>query len=230
MGPAQLSRMRLPAAGWWLLLAMGTSAWAAEDPPHLRALRELLGRTAPERNHYGGGAAAIDWQTGEVRAVCSSLLVLTLQHCYGRTDAEIAGWFSERRPEAAEIHASLGAGRSPFRLIAHIDDLLPGDVVAIDYRSGGKIPTGHIMVVDAAPRRLEAGRWAVPVIDASGHPHGAGDSRPAGGEGLGRGSIALLADPAGAPSAYAWTTADTATRYPVSERPILLARWPPAKP
>ena len=51
-----------------VLLAMFGLAIAAE-PAHVLALRELLARTAPERNRYGGGAAAIDWRTGEVRAV-----------------------------------------------------------------------------------------------------------------------------------------------------------------
>lgn len=200
----------------------------AADPAHILALRELLGRTAPERNHYGGGTSAIDWQTGEVRAVCSSLLVLALQRSYGCSDAEIAAWFSERRPEAADIQAGLVAGRSPFAVVARIDALLPGDVIAIDYRSSGRIPTGHIMTVDAAPRELEAGRWAVTVIDASASPHGAGDTRPAGGQGLGRGTIALYAGPDGAPTGYGWT-AGKATRHPVADRPIFLARWPTSR-
>ena len=207
-----------------VLLAMFGLAIAAE-PAHVLALRELLARTAPERNRYGGGAAAIDWRTGEVRAVCSSLLVLTLQRSYGCSDAEITTWFAERRPEAADIHAGLAAGRSPFTRVARVDALLPGDVIAIDYRSGGRIPTGHIMTIDAAPRALEAGRWAVTVLDASASPHGAGDTRPTGGEGLGRGTIALLAGADGAPTGYGWT-AGKATLHNAADRPIILARWP----
>lgn len=210
------------------LLGLILPAMAAAEPAHVLALRDLLARTVPEHNRYGGGAATIDWRTGEVRVVCSSLLVLTLQHCYGCSDAEITAWFAERRPEAADIHAGLATGRSPFIRVARVDALLPGDVISFDYRSGGKLPTGHIMTVDAAPRALAAGRWAVAVLDASSSPHGAGDTRPADGEGLGRGTIALFAGADGAPTGYAWT-AGKATLHAVADRPIILARWPAAR-
>ncbi len=101
-----------------------------------------------------------------------------------------------------------------WRNVAKVADLLPGDIVSWDHKTQNAV--GHAVVIAGQPRHEGAGVWIVPVYDATAAPHFE-DSRPGderaqptepGGRrsGLGRGTIALIADPvSGALIGHRWT-------------------------
>jgi hypothetical protein len=90
--------------------------------------------------------------------------------------------------------------------LARVDALGPGDFVAWqateDSRTGD---TGHVLVVLEAPAQNSgrAAEWLVRVADSTLSPH-ALDSRHPGTTGLGTGTIGLVGDESGAPTAFYW--------------------------
>jgi hypothetical protein len=105
------------------------------------------------------------------------------------------------------------AGR--WERVARVTELAPGDIVAWkrpdDVHSTN---TGHVMLVAEAPRAHGDTVWAVPIIDSTALPHGRSDSRKASrATGVGRGTVLLDADAAGAPVAYFWSDGKKAHRH-----------------
>ena len=175
-------------------------------PAHLATARALLAAITPETNLYSASPSRIAWADEAApsnRSVCSSFTALLLRKNYGLDDAAAEALFGEAAPEADEWFAAVrDSGR--FERIDRVDAIRPGDFLVIDYRSGKAIPTGHVMLVDGPPRRvneLDTAKplpwprpkelvdrplrwdtprlfeWHVSVIDSSRSPHGSGDSR-----------------------------------------------------
>lgn len=65
--------------------------------------------------------------------------------------------------------------------------------------------TGHVMIVLDKPTRSprKPDEWLVKVADSTSSPHAA-DSRTGGANGLGTGTIGLVTDRSGHPTAYYW--------------------------
>ena len=204
----------------WMLAA----ADPPPDPPHLILARSLVATIADADNTYVGGPARITWPEPGRRAsnasVCSSFLVATLQRAYALPDGLIRERFGERWPEADECCAAIRGGRG-FRQRQRLDQVRPGDVIAIDYQSAKRIPTGHVLFVDALPERRADGTFTVNIIDSTGSPHGPEDQRGSDG-GAGRGAIRLRCDTTGQINAYAWSPSSNHW-HSVTERPVLLA-------
>jgi hypothetical protein len=101
--------------------------------------------------------------------------------------------------------------------VAHVADLLPGDIVAWLAVPDDYGDTGHVMLVRNPPRAdlTIAGAYDVDIWDATLDVHGTDDSRIGQGNatGLGTGTIVLYADASGAPTNHSWseisTTVDT---------------------
>jgi hypothetical protein len=111
------------------------------------------------------------------------------------------------RPRAEDYVKAFRSGASSWRSVARASDLQPGDVVAwLRPADSTSKNTGHVMVVNAAPRALGANEWAVPIADSTALRHGASDSRtPTKATGLGSGTIVLLVDGAGIPTSFRWS-------------------------
>jgi hypothetical protein len=96
-----------------------------------------------------------------------------------------------------------------WRRVLRLADAEPGDIIA--WRKDplpAKGNTGHVVLVDAAPRRVGGGDvWEVVVIDSTGAPH-KDDTRKPGEGGVGRGTIFLKVDGDGRPTAYASRSPD----------------------
>ena len=85
-------------------------------------------------------------------------------------------------------------------------ELEPGDLIAwVTPKESSSRNTGHVMVVTAPPVRSPArpDEWLVEIVDSTSTPH-AGDSRRDGHTGLGSGTVGLVVDGAGRPTAYRW--------------------------
>ncbi len=78
----------------------------------------------------------------------------------------------------------------------------PGDVLAWRYREivPGK-NTGHVLILDAKPERLEENVYRVEVIDSTGTPHD-DDTRVKGGTGIGKGVMWFKVNAEGEAIAY----------------------------
>ena len=114
------------------------------------------------------------------------------------------------RPLAGDIegylHRGLTGAIEGWQALARVDALGPGDVVAWQATEDSTTgDTGHVMVVLEAPSRnsVRAAEWLVRVADSTLSPH-ALDSRHTGTTGLGTGTIGLVVDENGAPTAFYW--------------------------
>ena len=117
---------------------------------------------------------------------------------------------TKARPLAADIEGYLHRGPTgpieSWEALARVDALSPGDVIARQATEDSTTgDTGHVMVVLEAPalNSARAAEWLVRVADSTLSPH-ALDSRHPGTTGLGTGTIGLLVDDRGAPTAFYW--------------------------
>jgi hypothetical protein len=167
--------------------------------------RELA---AMRRTHYQH-TTKVDEAKGTFFYDCSGLVDYAVRRVLP-ADAAALPTSTSARPLAGDIERYLHGGQAGpidgWQAIGRVDELRPGDVVAWlateDSKTGD---TGHVMVVLAAatanPGRT--GQWLVQVADSTLNPH-ALDSRHTGETGLGTGTVGLVADDGGAPTAFYW--------------------------
>ena len=117
---------------------------------------------------------------------------------------------TKARPLAADIEGYLHRGLTGpiegWLALTRVDALSAGDVVAWQATEDSTTgDTGHVMVVLATPalNSARAAEWLVRVADSTLSPH-ALDSRQPGTTGLGTGTIGLLVDERGTPTAFYW--------------------------
>jgi hypothetical protein len=91
---------------------------------------------------------------------------------------------------------------SAWNRVPILANALPGDVLAWRVRDIvlGK-NTGHVLIIDAKPERVDEDIFRVAVIDSTGTPHDE-DTRARGGTGIGKGVMWFKVDAAGEPVAY----------------------------
>lgn len=151
---------------------------------------------------------AVDESSGSYFYDCSGLL----DYAMGRARAADLKPIphSKARPLAADIenylHRGLTSPIENWQALPRVDALRPGDVVAWQATEDSTTgDTGHVMVVLEAPtpNSARAAEWLVRVADSTLSPH-ALDSRHSGTTGLGAGTIGLLVDERGAPTAFYW--------------------------
>jgi hypothetical protein len=212
-------------------------------PRHLEAARALVNDLqGVDKNVYGGGRRRIDWEPGHcsARTVCSSFITLLFQHTYQWDDEAVRSWLHSADPEADAYYDAV-ADHHGFRRIRRVDDLRPGDLLAIKYTdhhvsSNGVVNTGHVMLVDAAPRLLSGKepfvtgtrQYAVTIIDSSASGHGPADTRhrPDGGftGGIGRGIMRLYTDEDGVMIGYTWSESRKSQYYTGPARELAAGR------
>jgi hypothetical protein len=167
----------------------------------------------------------VDEALGRFDYDCSGFLSYALARANPAAYAALRS-FATRRPRAKDFVTWITAGlaaRSTWTRIPDVAHLAPGDVVAWMKPPGIESKnTGHVMIVDAAPRARSDREWVVPILDSSASAHGAGDTREATkASGLGRGTVVLVVDPAGKPLAYRWSEGPRSKLY---ETEIALGR------
>jgi hypothetical protein len=193
-------------------------------PPHLQAAIDLLSAIQPADTNYQHKESVVHFPDdpgsdhAECRTDCSGFLDAVIKRAYGITSAQLSQWLDAKRPFAKHYHAAIAAERG-FAAIPTLEDVRPGDILAVDYPAGSKgNNTGHVMLVASAPRQRTASmpivegtvQWEVPVIDESESGHGSTDSRHrpdhTSSDGLGRGVLRIYTDRQGRVAGYSWST------------------------
>ncbi|MGW0839978.1 LamG domain-containing protein [Streptomyces sp. NPDC002787] len=217
----------------------------------------ISGRTAAENNQYLVGASStVTWGTPDdltswvAQARCSSFITWVLRHTYGWATADyFRQYFDDGIPEAAEYRKAFteGSGGPHFQPVRKVADLLPGDLIAVEYGPEVTDATGHIVMVrevkgvyTGTGARDGETQYAIEVIDMTSSPHGVygqpsatthPDTRMVGSvdgedfQGVGIGHMMFYASNAtGYFTRYRWSSYGASPDYVVAARPISAAR------
>ena len=201
----------------------------------------------PDTNLWGSGGS-IDWQsyTGTTQGV--SLFCLSLMHSDPTiTKSTIQSWWGSKTPSSEAMYSAIVA-QNHFLRITDIDDVLPGDVLALNYYSSGG--SGAFSIIEDCPIPMTAvgpvvsgtTQYKINVVDSTSSSHGCKtdarwapddfNSTCSGGvtdSGAGRGTMRLYATSDGLPGAgtivgYTWSLMTNTTYYPQAAAPVNGAR------
>ena len=206
------------------------SAPAQGIPPHLTDAENLVinllqsSQTAITWPNVYGTPAAINWNGAQSTAVteCSSFVTLLWKHTYGWTNGTFSKWMGSTSPNAAIYHDTISK-QNGFALVSTVDQIRPGDIIAIVYYPEYQSPSGHVMIVQDLPQPnntkpfiTNTAQWTIPVIDSSSSYHGTTDTRYSHPGGIGHGIFRLYTKPNGTVSGYNWSLLSTSTNtyYP----------------
>jgi len=207
------------------------------EPKHLTVARHLVERLDLNNTNYEHGQGTVVWTgTPESHTDCSGLIDHLLMHCYGYNREAFERWFGSHRPTAARYHDNIIAEKG-FVQIQRVQDLRPGDLIAIKYLTRTD-NTGHIMLVAEAPQSMPAKKpivantdqWAITVIDSSESGHGPTDTRHKNGpggkdhDGLGQGVFRLYATRTGKVAGFTWSTLNQSEFKGPDEEHLVLGR------
>jgi hypothetical protein len=187
-----------------------------EDPAagRLALLAEVRRELTAMRDTSYQHKTEVDATEGAYNFDCSGFVGYALAHSRPAALAALPV-SSSTRPLAKDFEqhfravakgARDGSADGPWRAVATVPELRPGDIVAwlkpADVKSRN---TGHVVVVLENPVHNAArpDEWLIPVADSTESPH-ARDSRGRDGDGLGTGTIGLSVDGAGHPVGYYW--------------------------
>lgn len=230
-------RVLLPSVVMGMLACVASGA-ATVVPANVTWAERMVAEVQPEDNLYGSHPTIVRWtengQEARNRSVCSSFQTHVFEKAFGLGEADIVRWFGLADPQAKDYYSAIVAHRG-FSQLAHVEDLQPGDIVAVNYGTDHK-PTGHVMMIDRVPAQhdstapVEPGfqQYEVAVIDSANSGHGSLDTRFAGGRhttGAGRGTLRLYANPDGTVAGYTWSTKHISQFYPVADRKLAFGRY-----
>jgi hypothetical protein len=196
-------------------LVLGVGAAPAEAAPavttqHGTLLAEVHRELSDMRATRYQHTTDVREPTGEFYYDCSGFLDYAL---HGSVPAALLALpvTTKTRPLAEDIvhhlqRVAAGDVAGPWSSPGSVAALRPGDVVAwLTPEGSDSNNTGHVVIVLAVPTRNAArpGEWLVKIADATASPH-ADDSRTAGANGLGTGTIGLVVDDKDQPVGYYW--------------------------
>lgn len=174
--------------------------------------QRLIDDIAFKDNAYASKPTYLEWKGVEGatqsrnRTVCSSFITRLLKRSYGYSSADIESWMGTANPQAATYYDTI-TRQNRFQLIAQVNQIQPGDFLAIKYLENAQSPTdegasdetttddtrcpkrssvtGHIVLVRQAPvvhqssppLQLNLTQYALDVIDSSRSGHGCQDTR-----------------------------------------------------
>jgi hypothetical protein len=223
----------------WICLLAAATCWFAspamsqasgEVPAHLALAREIVDKVAPEHNRYrlGGRTVRVPGSGNDAYAVeadCTGFLLALLQQAGYPTEARMVllrPGPKRKRPRAEDFVLSIEQEKG-FARIERIDRVRPGDLLAhamlkLEDQAATQT-TGHVFLIDAAPRRIPPRNPVVPgttqyevrIIDTNDEVVGSDDSRlsrSGKATGAGKGTIRVYTDPEGRLVGWARTFRD----------------------
>lgn len=212
-----------------------------EMPTHLRLAMQLAQASSVNNTNYQHGKSVVSWKSDtsdyQCHTDCSGFLNALFGQSYGWEKAYFKVWLGVSRPYAYHYFDAIMAGNG-FAPIHQINDVQPGDIIAIRYvdRSEHDNNTGHCMLVADTPHGLTpkpllvngTNQYTVRVIDSSKSPHGNDDSRRISDsqeyDGLGQGNLRLYADNEGNVVGYSWSTQRPKPGFNPLENPVAIGR------
>lgn len=227
-----------PRCSSWAGLLLVASALATATEPSPPASAPAAG---PATNSLFTGAAALaadakqSWYTHRLEIDpaahrygldCSGFVSLVLERTAPAALAAVPQVAGKTRRLAADFYAAFAAAPATpapgaWQRIVRLADLQPGDIIAWahpDHAAGED--TGHLVFVAAAPLPEPHACWRIRVLDCTSTPHG-NDTRPAGTNGIGQGTMWFTASADGSPSSLHWSSLER----PAKIWPIAIGRW-----
>jgi hypothetical protein len=226
----------------------------AKEVEHLDLAEMLVATVLPALNFYGDptaisweGLNGLDYSTN--RSKCATLVTQLFERAYNPDYVE---WFGCTSPHAAAYHDKIVA-EDGFIRIKSIEDVEPGDIIAIEYLDAGCTEvacgtfstcktSGHIAIVAEFPTARTASaplvtgtvQYDVEIIDTSSSYHGTSDTRymsDVGGthdQGVGQGTLRLYASSKDANRpivGHTWSTSSGSTYFSSSKRHVVIGRY-----
>ena len=169
---------------------------------------------------------------------CSGFINALMAKTFNWKEDDFKAEWGHKRMFAYHYYDAIVSGNH-FRQIKSIRDILPGDLIALQYadRSEHEDNTGHVMLIVSSARPHKPSKlvepntlqYEVDVIDCSKSPHGKTDTRfnPDGTEysGLGKGVFRLYTDEQGNITGYSWSTGNPKAGFDPFENPVTVGRF-----
>lgn len=197
----------------------------------------LVKAVKPEDTSYIHKNVAVSWgNDGKAvcHADCSALLNALLLHSGYFSEEDLKKHLGAARPLAKHYHDAIIHHRG-FKEITSIEEVRPGDIIAIKYPPGSG-NTGHVMLVVAQPTKRAATepvvknsiQYEIEIIDCSSSGHGPNDSRRIESgkyrEGLGKGMYRVFTNEKGIPIGHSWSVYATSKYYEMNVRNLVIGR------
>lgn len=226
-----------------LVLSLGNAALAQKTaqpaapaiPKHLAVAENLVANLNLANTNYEHGTPTVKFTVPvESHTDCSGFIDALLEHTYGFDSDTLKKWLDSSRPTARRYHDAIENAKG-FKQIAHVQDILPGDILAVKYLKKSD-NTGHVMLVADRPLQIQSQaplmsgtlQWQVTVIDSSESGHGPTDTRHKQGpdgkdhDGLGKGVFRIYTDAQGSVVGFTWSTfANSKIRTPDDENLVI---------
>jgi hypothetical protein len=189
-----------------------------EIPRHLVLARELVENIKPDNNHYSLGDDVVNFPGDffsngySMRANCSGFVIALFERAKYATRSQMSflNWSAGRRKFKSEDFLYSIENEKGFKRIKSIDEIRPGDVLAIELLNAQDKSetgvTGHVALINSAPKKIPSRKpivegtrqFEVSLIDSNQEPAGDDDTRVIDSssrlQGLGRGTVRLYAD------------------------------------
>ncbi len=194
----------------------------------------LLNALKPESTHYQHGDQIVRWADQEhgISAIslsdCSGFMNALFRETYGFSHEIFLTWSGTERPLAKTYHQLIET-QNQFQNIETLNEVQPGDVVAVEYRDGSD-DTGHVMLVTSYPFEVKLNEWNVEIIDSSKSGHGNTDSRYDPIEhhfrdGLGKGTLRIFSNDQKKIIGHAWSDSMNSKRQNQANRHMVIGRY-----
>src|SRR5436190_1462800 len=141
------------------LATQQSPAGEKQEPKHLKDAKTLLDDLLPKNTSYRHKDADVQWKgangakAGICHTDCSGFVDALLTRSYDYGSADFKKWFGSARPTAKRYYEEI-VKENGFKKIAKIQDLRPGDIIAIKYPPGDE-NTGHVMLA-VSPAKAHA--------------------------------------------------------------------------
>ena len=220
----------------------GLAQAQTQPNPLLYWATKLQQNINPQNTAYQHKDNVVSWgdngSTLQCYADCSGFINALIGKAFNWTEADFKASFGHKRMYAYHYYGAIIAGNH-FQQIKNISDVLPGDLIALQYadRSEHEDNTGHVMLivskpVERTPTKIiapDTRQYEIEVIDCSKSPHGKTDTRFSadGSEysGLGRGIFRLYTDKQGNIVGYSWSTGNPKPGFNPFENPVVVGRF-----
>jgi len=200
----------------------------------------LLNAVKPEDTSYIHKNNIISWGADSkavCHADCSGLINALLLHSKCFSEEQLNKNLGSNRPLAKHYHDAIIHQRG-FKEITKIDEVRPGDIIAIKYPPGSG-NTGHVMLIASLPLKRNptepvvknSNQYEIEIIDSTSSGHGASDSRRLDSgkyrEGLGKGVYRIFTDEKGLFVGHTWSVYPTSKYYEMTIRNLVIGRINP---